>query len=127
MKKILFCIALLIVPSIAKAQSNPIVVGPLASLAWDIATDPTTAQGWTYNITIDVQSTKVLTGVSCLASVPATTPVTSTCSVPLVPQIGLGSHTITMTSQSGTAVSLPSTPYAYTALLIIVPANVRIK
>lgn len=118
-----FLVAVLALSRSAQAQGSPIIIGPTATLNWDLqgAPDAATALTWSYLATVDATTPKALTGVTC--AIPIAPLVV--CKAPLS-QIPTGSHSIILQTQVGTLVSTASNPLAYIDLLIPIPTNARI-
>lgn len=105
--------------STASAQTL-IVIGPTSTIQWDMgATVPTTAQGFTYGLSVDGGSPLVLAGVTCAT-------VTQTTCKTLASILPLGSHSLTLTASSGGVTTLPSAPFAYLTIVIPVPQGLRL-
>jgi hypothetical protein len=113
--------AVLLSPAVVSAQAP--VTGPNVLVAWEQdTTDLTTAQGYTYNYSIDAGSYVVLPSHKCGTT--ATTGV-FTCVAPM-PATTAGPHSIALTAANIAGTSLPSTPLSFVMVLVpSAPRNLR--
>lgn len=112
MRKFLLVLSFsILVPSALHAQT--VVATPGNKYAWDQdATDLVTAQAFTYKDYTDALAPVVLTPVTCTGT---TSPFQ--CIAPM-PLLTAGSHSTTLTASDTAGESLPSSPLAFTFVVV---------
>ncbi len=126
MKRLLLILTLALVPSFASAQT--VIIGPASRLIWTVqAGDVPTATALTHRISVDAGTPAVMSpGVTCAASAAVTVPASQDCSILATTAAPMGTHSITISTASGTLVSANSAPYSYVTILIPIPSGVHI-
>lgn len=121
-RRIVLLLALLCGAASVSAQA---VATPLSQLQWDeVGQSVAIAGSATYVVFLDGAPTSVpLTGVTCVAGLPAST---TTCAADF-PPLAPGTHTLTGVQRISGVDSPPSLAFTFSLVVVVTPTGLRVK